>query len=95
MRATALVGVYWVGVARMDEESSVEDEGARCRTQHEQRLDQPLWECGRAADGRRGSAGLGQRLIRLVTRRLVGVGAATGELKLKDGRLRLRWRSEW
>jgi hypothetical protein len=36
-RTTALVGVYWAGVARMNEESSVEDEGARCGTQHEWR----------------------------------------------------------
>jgi hypothetical protein len=40
--------VYLVDAARMKEESPVEDEGARCGTQHNQRLDQPQWRvaCG-------------------------------------------------
>jgi hypothetical protein len=74
----------------MKGESSVEGEGARYGTQHDQRLDQPLWEC---QPGSRGCSEIGrarQSLICWAERRLDGVGAATGELKLKVERLRLQ-----
>jgi len=85
----------------MNEESSVEDEGARCGTQHEWRGWTSRFGRGKASGAARESGRrfgrAGQSLFCLAGKGFEGVegvggGAATGESKLEVGMLRWKWR---